>query len=384
MTMASLPARPTTVFDKVGRMNWMIITILCAITAIGVVMHFSVADGSWSGRPVEHAVRFGVILAVVLVVSLFDARLWLVGAYPLYAAALALLVGVEVAGATRMGAQRWLDIGPLSLQPSELMKIAIVLALARYYEELDRRRAGSMLAEIGSLIPPLLMIGAPTALVMHQPDLGTSLLIAGTGAGVMFLAGLRWRYIIAAAAVAIPAAVAAYFLVLHDYQRQRVLTFLNPDADPLGAGYHQLQSRIAVGSAGLFGFGYGQGPQSQNDFLPEKHTDFIFTMIVEEFGFVGALVVLGLFAWLLSLILLVAVQARTLFGRLAAGGVAVTLALYVLINTAMVIGLVPVVGIPLPLISFGGTAMLTTMAGAAIVLSIHLHRDSMGSRGLVW
>jgi len=334
-------------------------------------MHFSVTDGAWTGRPVQHATRFAAILGVVLVISLFDSKWWRWLAYPLYFGALLLLVGVELFGEVSKGAQRWIDIGPVRLQPSEIMKIGIVLALARYYEKIDTRTSGGILP----LIPPLLMIAVPTALVMHQPDLGTSLLIAGSGGGVMFLAGLRMRYIIAAAMVAVPTAVFAYFFVLHDYQRQRVTTFLNPDADPLGAGYHQLQSRIAVGAAGFFGRGYGEGPQSQLNFLPEKHTDFIFTMIVEEFGILGAFVVLGLFLWLLAEIMKVADQAKT-FGHLAVGGVAVTLALYVLMNTAMVVGLLPVVGIPLPLLSFGGTAMLTMMTGMAIVLSVHLNRDA--------
>lgn len=380
MTMALNQTRTRSLGERLRKMHWLIITLLCALAAIGVLMHFSVTDGSWTGRPVDHATRFAIILAFVVGLSLLDSRIWIAVAYPLYLVALVLLIGVELIGDTRLGAQRWLELGPLSLQPSELMKVGIVLALARYYENMDPRRTGQMLP----LLTPILMIGVPTALVMHQPDLGTALLIAGSGFGMMFLAGLRWRYIIAAAAVALPGAIYAYFFVLQAYQRQRVVTFLDPDADPLGAGYHQLQSRIAIGSAGLFGQGYGEGPQSQLDFLPEKHTDFIFTMIVEEFGLIGAFLVVGLFVWLLTLVMRVSMQAKSLFARLAAGGVGITIALYVLINTSMVIGLVPVVGIPLPLLSFGGTAMLTIMAGIAIVLSIHLNRDASASRGFVW
>lgn len=380
MTMPITTTRARSLGERLRKMHWLILTLLCALAAIGVLMHFSVTDGSWTGRPVDHATRFGIILVFVIGISLLDSRIWIAIAYPLYLLALVLLIGVEVIGDTRLGAQRWLEIGPISLQPSELMKVAIVLALARYYQNMDPRRTGHMLP----LLTPIVMIGLPTALVMHQPDLGTALLIAGSGFGIMFLAGLRWRYIIAAAALALPAAIYAYFFVLHAYQRQRVVTFLDPDADPLGAGYHQLQSRIAIGSAGLFGQGYGEGPQSQLDFLPEKHTDFIFTMIVEEFGLMGAFLVVGLFVWLLTLVMRVSVQAKSLFARLASGGVGITIALYVLINTAMVIGLVPVVGIPLPLLSFGGTAMLTIMAGIAIVLSIHLNRDASASRGFVW
>ncbi|MBL8560072.1 MAG: rod shape-determining protein RodA [Hyphomonadaceae bacterium] len=375
-----MQGRPRTMGERLGRLNWAIITLLCTLAFVGVIMHFSVADGSWAGRPLSHGGRFAVVLAVVIVVALLDARMWMAVAYPVYFGALALLVGVELFGATRMGAQRWLDIGPMSLQPSEIMKIGIVLALARYYHNMDPRHAGTLLWSI----PPLLMIVAPVALVMHQPDLGTSLLIAAAGVGIMFLAGLRWRYIIPAGVAAVGAAIWAYFFVLHQYQRDRVNTFLNPEADPLGTGYHVAQSKIAIGSAGLFGKGYLQGTQSQGDFLPEKHTDFIFTMIGEEFGLIGAVAVLAMFFVLFLLTMQVSARARTMFGRLAAAGIALTLALYVFINTSMVIGLIPVVGIPLPLISFGGTAMLTLMTGYAIVLSIDLHRDQASTRGFLW
>jgi rod shape determining protein RodA len=370
--------------ERIARLNWALITVLCALACIGVVMHFSVTDGSWSGMPLAHASRFGIILVVTLALAVLDVRIWLAIAYPLYAASLLLLVAVEAVGATRMGAQRWLDFGPVQLQPSEIMKIAIVLALARYYQGLlDSRRIKP--DGLVALIIPLIMIGAPTALIMHQPDLGTALLVAGSGVGVMFLAGLKWRYIVPAAVAAVGGAVWAYFYKLQDYQRERVNVFLGLTNDPLGTGYHVLQSKIAIGAAGLFGHGYLQGPQSQLDFLPEKHTDFIFTMIVEEFGLMGAFVVLGLFAIALILTMTTALRSRTLFGRLAASGVAVTLALYVFINTSMVIGLIPVVGIPLPLLSFGGTAMLTIMMGMSIVLSIHLHREtSISSRGMLW
>jgi rod shape determining protein RodA len=279
-----------------------------------------------------------------------------------------------------MGATRWLDIGPVSLQPSEIMKVGILLALARYYHQLDPRRYGAIL----SAVPPFLMIVAPVALIMHQPDLGTAMLILLAGVFIMFLGGLPWRVIAAGAIAGGIGAIYAYTSLLHDYQRDRVNVFLGITDDPLGAGYHVLQSKIAIGSAGLFGRGYLQGTQSQLDFLPEKHTDFIFTMIVEEFGLLGGVLVLGLFAALMALAMQVAMRARSLFGKLAASGVAATLACYVFINTAMVIGLVPVVGVPLPIISFGGTAMMTLMAGFAIVLSIDLHRDQHGARGLLW
>ncbi|MBY0566382.1 MAG: rod shape-determining protein RodA [Hyphomonadaceae bacterium] len=370
-----------TLFERFRKLNWTIITVLCALACVGVMMHFSVSSGAWTDMPLTHGIRFVLAMTVVIIAALLlDARFWLAIAYPLYAIALILLIGVELVGATRMGAQRWLDIGPLSLQPSELMKIGIVLALARYYHQLDARKTGTVLWTL----PPFVMIAAPVALVMHQPDLGTSLLILAAGVIVMFLGGLLWRIVAAGAIVAVGGAILAYTTILHDYQRDRVNVFLGITDDPLGAGYHVLQSKIAIGSAGLFGRGYMEGTQSQLDFLPEKHTDFIFTMIVEEFGLFGGALVLGLFGLLMALTMQVAMRARSLFGKLAAAGVAATLACYVFINTAMVIGLVPVVGIPLPIISFGGTAMLTLMAGYAIVLSIDLHRDQHGARGWLW
>ncbi|HYD72312.1 MAG TPA: rod shape-determining protein RodA [Candidatus Binatia bacterium] len=381
MTISSAARNPNTLFERFRRLNWPIITVLCALAFIGVLMHFSVSSGAWTDMPLTHGIRFAVLLTVVIFAAMFlDSRFWLAIAYPLYAGALLLLVAVELFGETRMGATRWLDLGPVSLQPSEIMKIGIVLALARYYQDLDPRHSGTVLW----IIPPFLMIVAPVALIMHQPDLGTAMLILMAGVVIMFLGGLLWRIIAAGAIVAIGGAIFAYSSVLHDYQRDRVNVFLGITDDPLGAGYHVLQSKIAIGSAGLFGRGYLQGTQSQLDFLPEKHTDFIFTMIVEEFGLLGGFLVLGLFGALMWLAMQAAARARSLFGKLAAAGVAATLACYVFINTAMVIGLVPVVGIPLPIISFGGTAMFTLMAGFAIVLSIDLHRDQHGARGLLW
>lgn len=372
---------PRTIFDRVAKLNWSIITVLCALAFVGVGMHFSVSSGDWNEMPLTHGLRFVLILAVVVLATLFlDTRFWLAIAYPLYAGALLLLLGVELVGETRMGATRWLSLGPVSLQPSELMKIGIVLALARYYHQLDPRRSGTVLW----VIAPFLMIAVPVALVMRQPDLGTAMLLLFAGIVIMFLGGLLWRIIAAGAITAIVGAYYAYTSLLHGYQRDRVNVFLGLTDDPLGVGYHVLQSKIAIGSSGLFGRGWMQGTQSQLDFLPEKHTDFIFTMIIEEFGLLGGAVVLCLFGALMALAMQVALRARSLFGKLAASGVAATLACYVFINTAMVIGLVPVVGIPLPMISFGGTAMVTLMAGFAIVLSVDLHRDQHGSHGLLW
>jgi len=383
MTIA-VTSGPNSLFDRFAKLNWGIITILCILAVIGVAMHFSESASAgdiWTNMPLTHGLRFVMLLSLMILGAMFlDARFWLAIAYPLYAGALLLLLAVAAIGETRLGATRWLSLGPLSLQPSELMKVGLVLALARYYHQLDPRRTGTVLWTI----PPFMMIGVPVALIMHQPDLGTAMLIVFSGIILMFVAGLLWRIIIAGAIVGVGGVLFAYQYLLHGYQRARIDTFLGVEDDPLGTGYHVLQSKIAIGSAGLFGRGYLQGTQSQLDFLPEKHTDFIFTMIVEQFGFIGGAVVLGLFAALMALSLQVAMRARSLFGKLMSAGVAATLASYVFINTAMVIGLVPVVGVPLPMISFGGTAMTTLMVGFAIVLSVDLRRDQHGARGLLW
>jgi rod shape determining protein RodA len=383
MTFAAATG-PNTLFDRFAKLNWGIITILCILAVIGVAMHFSESASAvdiWTNMPLTHGLRFVMLLSLMILMAMFlDARFWLAIAYPLYAGALLLLLAVAAIGETRLGATRWLSLGPLSLQPSELMKVGLFLALARYYHQLDPRRTGTVLWTI----PAFLMIGVPAALIMHQPDLGTAMLIVFSGLIIMFVAGLLWRIIVAGAIVGLGGVLFAYKYLLHGYQRARIDTFLGVENDPLGTGYHVLQSKIAIGSAGLFGRGYLQGTQSQLDFLPEKHTDFIFTMIVEQFGFIGGAVVIGLFAALMALALQVAMRARSLFGKLVCAGVAATLASYVFINTAMVLGLVPVVGVPLPMISFGGTAMTTLMVGFAIVLSVDLRRDQHGARGLLW
>jgi len=286
-----------------------------------------------------------------------------------------LLAAVEVAGSVGMGAQRWIDLGVIKLQPSELMKVALVLALARYFH-------GVGADEIGrpwKLIVPLMMVGAPAALVLKQPDLGTALMLLASSGVVFFVAGVRlWMFAVVAGAGLAAAPVAWQFL--HDYQRQRVLTFLDPATDPLGSGYHILQSKIALGSGGVFGKGFLQGSQSHLNFLPEKQTDFIFTMFAEEMGMVGAVVLLLLYGLVLAYCFTVALAARNQFGRLLVIGLAMTFFLYVFINMAMVMGLIPVVGVPLPLISYGGTAAVTIMIGFGLIMAVQVHRDVVLSR----
>ena len=361
---------------KLWQINWLLVLLSALLSCIGFLMLYSAADGSfepWAGRQMG---RFAIGLAIMLCVALVDVRQLLRYAYPIYSVILALLVAVDVAGVMGMGARRWLDLGPLSLQPSELMKVAMLLALARYFHYRDEAEVNKFLV----LLPPLGLILAPVALVLQQPDLGTAVVIAASGAAVLILAGVAlWKFALAGAVSA--GLVPIAWGMLHDYQRRRVMTFLDPDQDPLGAGYHITQSKIALGSGGLFGRGFLNGTQSQLDFLPEKQTDFIFTMMAEEFGMMGCLFVLGLFALMIAICFAIGLRSQNHFGRLLATGMGCTLFLYVFINTGMVMGLLPVVGVPLPLISYGGTAMLTVQLGLGLVLSVAVCRDVWIGRG---
>ena len=355
---------------KISQIDWRFAALLSVVAGVGALMLYSVAKGSWEPWAANHLIRFGVGMAVMLVLSLVDLRVWFVAAYPVYALGLILLVAVELFGYTAMGATRWLDLGVTRIQPSEIMKIGIVLALARWYHGASAQDARMS----WKLLIPITMLAVPVLLVAHQPDLGTAMLIALTGAAVMFVAGLSWRLIVGgviAAAAAIPPFV---MFVLHDYQRNRVLTFLNPEADPSGTAYQIIQSKVAIGSGGLLGKGYGLGSQSQLEFLPEKHTDFIFAALAEEFGFVGSFSLLAVYVAIIVIALRIASLSHSHFGRLGAAGVTATFALYILINGAMVMGMAPVVGVPMPLMSYGGTVMLTVMIGFGLVMAVRVHR----------
>jgi len=367
-----LPSRKKGLRDKFFEIDWTFVAALTAIAAIGVASLYSVADGSWAPWASKHAARFGVALVLLSVLAVFSLKYWMALAYPIYAGALALLVAVPFVGAENMGAQRWLEFGGFQLQPSEVMKIALVLALARYFHGLRVDQVRNPLR----LIPPIVMIALPVGLVFQQPDLGTAILIAATGAVIVFAAGISWWFVLFGIAGAGAGGLAAYRIgLLKDYQLNRILTFLDPSRDPLGQGYHLLQSKIALGSAGVEGKGFLQGTQSHLKFLPEMHTDFVFTIFGEEWGLIGALALLGLYLFVFWRGLFIALAAKSHFGRLATVGICATFVMYVLINTGMVMGLAPVVGVPLPLVSYGGTVMLTIMAGFGVVMSTHVHRD---------
>jgi rod shape determining protein RodA len=369
MLFAEVAAPKLDLRKKLLLLNWPFIALIIAIALVGAAALYSVAGGSldpWASRQI---VRFCFGLALLFAVAFSDIRWWLRGAFPLYLIALFLMILVPLIGVESGGARRWLGYGELSFQPSEMMKMALVLALARYYQWLPPEK----IWRPDALIPPALMIGLPTLLALAQPDLGTALLFAVIGGGLMFLAGVSYFYFVGAIAAVVVALPHAWER-LHDYQRERILTFIDPERDPLGSGYHILQSKIAIGSGGLTGKGFMQGTQAQLNFLPEKHTDFIFTMFAEEMGFIGALALLALYLLALVFITYMALRCRSIFARLVAAGMGLCLFTYVFINVAMVTGLVPVVGVPLPLVSYGGTSMLTMIVGLGFVLNAHVNR----------
>ena len=356
--------------EKLWQVSWSLLFWVCCIFAFGFAMLYSAGGGSlqpWAG---PQLVKFLVGVGVVLVVAMMDIRILLQYAYVFYGLVLILLVVVDVKGIIGMGAQRWIDLGVITLQPSELMKPALIMALARYFQGVGIEDIGRPI----NLVVPVIMTLVPVSLIVKEPDLGTALLVLMSAAGVLFMAGVRmWKFalVIAVGLGAIP----VIWPFLHDYQQNRVLTFLNPERDPLGDGYHILQSKIALGSGGLFGKGYMDGTQSRLNFLPEKQTDFIFTMLAEELGMVGALGLLALYVIVLVYGYSIAFRCRHQFGRLVAMGLTTGFFLFFFINIAMVMGLLPVVGVTLPFISYGGTSLLTLMLCVGILMNVHVHRD---------
>jgi len=357
---------------KIGQIDWTFVALLCVVASVGGLMLYSVAGGSWQPWAAKHMIRFGACVALMLMLSLVNLRIWFGSAYIVYGLALVLLMAIEIPGVgyTAMGATRWLNLGFTRIQPSEIMKIGVVLALARWYHGASAQDARFS----WKLIFPIGIIGLPFLLVAHQPDLGTAMLIGLTGAAMMFMAGLSWKIIASVVALALATVPPYVMFGMHEYQRHRVLTFLSPESDPSGTGYHITQSKIALGSGGLLGKGFGLGSQSQLEFLPEKQTDFIFAAVSEEFGFVGSFGLLICYAGIILIALRIASLSHSHFGRMATAGITSTFALYVLINGAMVMGLAPVVGVPMPLLSYGGSVMLTVMIGFGLVLSTRIHR----------
>lgn len=363
--------------DPIASLPWRVLLLVAAIAAFGIVVLYSAAGGSMTPWALNQLVRFVLFCGMALALSRVPVARFASLALPAYGALLIALVLVELIGGVAGGSQRWINLGFMQLQPSEFMKPIIVLAVARFYARLPV----SEIRRWTAIWPALVLIGLPWALVILQPDLGTATMIAAGGVTVMFLAGLPLRLFIGtglAGAAAIPVA----FSFLHEYQKNRVLIFMNPESDPLGAGYHISQSKIAIGSGGLWGKGFLRGTQSHLDYLPEGHTDFVFATMAEEWGFVGGMLLIGAFLMLFRWGIRVSIRAEDRFAQLVAAGLTTTIFFYVAINLMMVMGLAPVVGIPLPFMSYGGSSMLTVMLCIGIIMAID--RDRGGSARTGW
>jgi rod shape determining protein RodA len=362
-------------FERLKSINLGLICLITLIACVGFTALYSAAGGQfdpWATRQIQ---RFGVGFIAMLIIALVDIRWWYKLSWPAYITGLILLVAVEVMGHVGMGAQRWINLGFIKLQPSEVMKIAVVMVLARHFHSASLED----MKHFSFLTLPILIIAAPVGLVLLQPDLGTSLMIIMAGTGMLFVAGAPiWMFLTAGAIAAASVPIAWQFL--HEYQKKRVMTFLDPESDPLGAGYHISQSKIALVSGGIEGKGFLEGTQSRLNFLPEKQTDFIFTLWAEEWGFIGGIFLLLLFALVFAYGIWISSRCRHGFGRFLAIGISINFSLYVFINIAMVMGLIPVVGAPLPLVSYGGTSMLAAMAGFGLMMSCSIYRDSKITR----
>ncbi len=363
-------------FRKVLYINWALVLLLTAVASVGFLMLTSVAGGE-TGRWAEPQMKRVVLgMVVMMIIAMVPIWFWRSISGLAYLGALGLLLLVELFGVVGMGAQRWIDLGFMRLQPSEVMKIALVMVLAAYYDWLPLSKVSRPLW----VIPPVLLTLVPTALVLKQPDLGTAILLIAGGGIVMFCAGVSWWYFAAVIAAGVGLIYAVFasrgtdWQLIKDYQFKRIDTFLDPSTDPLGAGYHITQSKIALGSGGWTGKGFMQGTQSRLNFLPEKHTDFIFTTLAEEFGFVGGISLLALYGLIIFFCVVSAVQNKDRFGSLLTLGIAATLFFFFAVNMSMVMGLAPVVGVPLPLVSYGGSAMLVLLAAFGLVQSAHVHR----------
>ncbi len=356
--------------DRFYCINWGYVLCITMLAFIGIVVLYSAANGSWNPWAAKQLVRFGVSLGLMLFLALLDVKIYLKYSYVAYFLVLLLLIGVEIGGHIGMGAQRWIDLKLFKLQPSELMKITMVLVLAKYFHSCTLNKIQS----VRGIVAPILMALFPAALIILQPDLGTALMLLFTTMVIFFVVGVQWwKFALVGGSAIAMAPIAWQFL--HDYQKDRVLTFLNPERDPLGAGYHIIQSKIALGSGGVFGKGFLNGTQSHLNFLPEKHTDFIFTMLSEEFGMIGAVLVVLLNLVIIAYGYLFAFRITSYYGKLVVIGLNTNYFMYVFINIAMVLGLLPVVGIPLPLISYGGTVMLSVMASFGIILCMDINRN---------
>lgn len=357
--------------QRLEQLNWALITLVIILAFIGFLMLYSAAGGSFRPWLIRQLGFFCIFFPLMLFIAITDIKLWFKASYLFYVGALSLVIIVDIMGHNAMGATRWFRLGSLTIQPSEIMKVCTVFALARYFYGIEIENIG----KIKYVIPPLLMIAIPAFFIFHQPDLGTAFILMFVGVCVLFLAGVKiWKFISVGVLVllAIPL---MWSFGLHDYQKQRVLTFINPNNDPLGSGYNIIQSKIAIGSGGILGKGFLNGTQGQLNFLPEKQTDFIFTMLSEELGFVGSVFTIIIYCAIIAICTNIALKTKHQFGRLLVLGVVSIFFTHMFINTAMVMGLIPVVGAPLPFISYGGTIMASMMIGFGLVLNVDINRN---------
>ncbi|MBO6789408.1 MAG: rod shape-determining protein RodA [Dinoroseobacter sp.] len=371
-SLRTVPSGPA----KLLYMNWGLILLILAVASMGFLMLYSVSGGNMARWAEPQMKRFGLGMAILFFVAMVPIHIWRNFSVLAYLGTLVLLLAVEFFGVVGMGAQRWIDLGFMRLQPSELMKITLVMVLAAYYDWLDVTKV----SKLQYVALPVVMILIPVFLVLGQPDLGTGLLLLLGGAVVMFVAGVHWAYFAVVIATGVGAVYAVFasrgteWQLLQDYQYRRIDTFLDPSQDPLGAGYHITQSKIALGSGGWTGRGFMEGTQSRLNFLPEKHTDFIFTTLAEEFGFLGGISLLALYGLIIAFCVVSALRTRDRFASLMILGITSAFFFYFAVNMAMVMGLAPVVGVPLPLVSYGGSAMLVILAGFGLIQSAHIHR----------
>lgn len=353
--------------NKLSRIPLTLLLLITLVACFGFILMYSAAQGNFYPWAFRQVIYFSTFMPVMIIISIIDLRFWYKSAYLCYYIALALLLSVHLLGYTAMGATRWINLGIIKLQPSELMKICIIFALARYFHDLSNTKLS-----LYKLLIPAIMIIIPAFLIIKQPDLGTGMILLMLGITIFFVSGVeKWFFIVGliSSAVAVP----LIWQFLYEYQKNRILTFIDPNRDPLGGGYNIIQSKIAIGSGGLTGKGFIQGSQSQLQFLPEHQTDFIFTMISEEWGFAGAGLVLIIFSIIILYCYIIALNAKSIFGRILALGVATMFFLHIFINIAMVMGLLPAVGVPLPLLSYGGTMMATILIGFGLVMNVHVH-----------
>lgn len=362
--------RESALFSKFSKINWILVLLICCAGSLGFATLYSSAGGDLHPWAVSQVVKFSVGFFIMIIFALIDINFWFRNAYIIYFILFLAVLSVEFFGISGMGAKRWIDLGVTRIQPSEMMKLGLLLAISRYFHGLSMDQVKKTIF----LFVPIILVILPTIVVLSQPDLGTGVILILIGISIFFIAGVQiWKFIL----VLIASVIATPYLwnFLHSYQQERILAFFNPDKDPLGSGYQIAQSKIAMGSGGVSGKGFLEGTQTHLHFLPETQTDFAFTMIAEEFGFVGGLVLLAIYIMILIYVFSIAMRSKNHFGRMVAIGVSTAFFLYFFINIAMVTGLIPIVGVPLPFISYGGSSLITLMASFGIVMSVYVHRD---------